>query len=116
MAFGDKGQLVGVCARKDIEFNECSVYVPVRITINEDQFRRSWIGEIYDEISETYTDRSHYEHFIMIFFVAYQMTLGKKSFWYPYFEIAADSDLPLNWNDNERDMLEDQVLRITIDD
>lgn len=96
-----------MAARKGIEFNESSVYVPVRITINEDQFRRSWIGEIYDEIQETYQDRSHYEHFIMIFFVAYQMTLGKKSFWYPYFEVCEGSDLPLHWETTERDMLED---------
>lgn len=34
VAFGEKGHLIGVCARKEIQFNESSVYVPVRITIN----------------------------------------------------------------------------------
>ena len=31
------------------------------------------------------------------------MTLGEKSFWYPYFEIAADSDLPMSWPEAELD-------------
>lgn len=36
VAFGEKGELVGVCARRDIGFNESAVYVPVRLTINEE--------------------------------------------------------------------------------
>jgi len=43
------------------------------------------------------------------------MTLGTKSFWYPYLEIAADSDLPMSWTEEERDYLEDQVLKNGID-
>jgi len=107
VAFGEKGELVGVCAKKDIGFNETSVYVPSKITINEEQFKRSWIGEIYEDNLEEFQEKQHYEHFILIFFVAYQMTLGTKSFWYPYLEIAADSDLPMCWTEDEREYLED---------
>lgn len=116
VAFGEQGELVGVCARTDIGFNESGVYVPARLTINVEQFKRSWIGEIYDDILEDFQDRFHYEHYLLIFFVAYQMTLGSRSFWHPYFEIAADSDLPLHWSPEERDLLEDQVLKVTIDE
>ena len=42
------------------------------------------------------------------------MTIGKKSFWHPYFEIAADSDLPMNWPEKDLAFLEDEVLKMSI--
>ena len=54
VAFGEKGELIGVCAKKDIGFNETSVYVPSKITINEEQFKRSWIGGIYEDNLEEF--------------------------------------------------------------
>ena len=38
------------------------------------------------------------------------MTLGEESFWYPYFEIAADSDLPMSWAEKDLAYLEDDIL------
>ena len=51
---------------------------------------------------------------MLIFFVAYQMTLGKKSFWYPYIEIAADSDLPINWGVGDIAFIGDEALKAII--
>jgi hypothetical protein len=48
VAYGKDGHLIGVCANKNIGLFESYLYVPVRITINEEQFKRSWIGEIYE--------------------------------------------------------------------
>ena len=36
------------CINKNIGLFESYLYVPVRITINEEQFKRRWIGEIYE--------------------------------------------------------------------
>lgn len=52
----------------------------------------------------------------MNFFVAYQMSLGAKSFWSPYFEIASEANLPLNWPENELNFLEDEVLKMSAQD
>ena len=48
VAYGKNGDLVGVRAKKDIGLMESYIYVPCKLTINEEQFKRSWIGEIYD--------------------------------------------------------------------
>ena len=47
---------------------------------------------------------------MLIFFVAYQMTLDKKSFWYPYLEIAADSDLPIHWGVGDIAFIEEEAV------
>lgn len=38
------------------------------------------------------------------------MSLGKKSFWYPYFQVAADSDLPVHWDRQDLQYMDDPVL------
>ena len=97
VAYGESGELIGVHANKDIGPCESYLYVPTKMTINEEQFRNSEIGKILEENEDEFMDRDHNEHYILIFFVAYQMSLGTASFWDPYFEISADSDLPMNW-------------------
>ena len=42
------------------------------------------------------------------------MGLGDKSFWHPYFEIAADPDLPMNWPEKDLVLCEDDTLRSLI--
>ena len=91
---------------------ESYVYVPARITINIENFKRSWIGEVYSDNMEHFDEQTPQAP--LIFFVAYQMTLGAKSFWHPYFQIAADSDLPMHWSDEELSQLEDNVLKMQI--
>ena len=114
MAYGPNGELVGLRAKRDIGLCETYLYVPVNLTINEEQFKRGLIGEIYENHHEDFDDSYSKEHFTLIFFVAYQMSLGKKSFWYPYFQVAADADLPIHWNEQELAFLEDDVLKMQI--
>ena len=47
VAFGERGELVGVRAKRFIGICESYVYVPARITINIENFKRSWVGEVY---------------------------------------------------------------------
>ena len=91
---------------------ESYVYVPVKLTINVEQFQKGDIARIYQENEEEFEEED--EHFVLIFFVAYQMSLGEKSFWYPYFEIAADSDLPMSWPEMDMTFLEDETLKMSI--
>ena len=110
VAYGPKGDLIGVRATRDIGLMESYLYVPCKISINEDQFKRSWIGEIYENEVGNFESRDDCEHIMLMFFVAYQMTLGKKSFWYLYFQVAADSDLPMNWGAGDLAFLGDEAL------
>ena len=54
VAFGKEGHLIGVMATRDIGMCESYIYVPVKLTINQEQFRRSWIGEIYEDRFKDY--------------------------------------------------------------
>ena len=116
VAFGPTGDLVGVAAKKDINPNEAFVYVPVNLTLNEEQFRRGTLGEVYETNIQEWKEDVEYEHFVLTFFVAYQLSLGSKSFWHPYFEVAANVDLPLDWESTDLDFLEDEILRQQIND
>lgn len=44
------------------------------------------------------------------------MTLGKDSFWYWYFEIAADSDLPYGWDNQDLKFIDDTVLKMQVEE
>ena len=73
---------------------------------------KSEIAIIYEEKREDFDEED--EHFVLIFFVTYHMSLGKRSFWHPYFEIAADSDLPMGWSEKDLMFLEDETLKMSV--
>jgi hypothetical protein len=56
VAYGKNGELIGLCAKRDIGLCEAYLYVPVNLTINEEQFKRSFIGEIYDAHVQDFED------------------------------------------------------------
>ena len=56
VAFGPSGDLIGLRAKREIGLCETYLYVPVNLTINEEQFKRSWIGEIYEKHPEYFED------------------------------------------------------------
>lgn len=71
VAFGKEGKLVGCAAKRDIGLNEAYVYVPVGICINEEQFKRSWCGEIYSDKYDEIKENIQFHHqFLLIFFIA----------------------------------------------
>lgn len=69
VAYGSKGELVGVRATKDIGMNESIVYIPTRITISIESFKQSEYSVIYYENEDDFLE-SEDEHFVLIFFVA----------------------------------------------
>ena len=58
------------------------------MTINEETFKNCEIKDIYFKNEADFYDRDKPEHFVLIFFVTYQLTLEDKSYWYPMFEAA----------------------------
>ena len=39
------------------------------------------------------------------------MSKGEQGFWYPYFEISALPDVPMNWSEKELDELHDPIMK-----
>lgn len=112
VAFGPRGDIVGVAAKKDIGLNEAYVYVPVNICINEEQFKRSWIGELYEKEYENIKEEQIYFHqFLLILFLSYQLSIAHRSFWAPYLDVVGDADLPYFWPEHELAMIQDRQLR-----
>jgi len=63
--------LIGVRATRDIGFGEAYLYVPLKMTINEETFKNCEIKDIYFKNEADFYDRDKPEHFVLIFFVTY---------------------------------------------
>lgn len=50
----------------------------------------------------------------MIVFVFYETLKGENSFYYPYFAVISETDLPMTWSEEELSEFQDQVLKMTI--
>lgn len=112
VAFGSKGELVGVAARREIGLNEAYIYVPLKCIINESKARADpKIGHIFERYPHLFKNRDNSEHLIVIFFVLYEMSKGKDSFWYHYFEVSALPEMLSKWSDAELDILADPIMK-----
>ena len=50
-------------------------------------------GAYLDLHPDVFVDRQSSEHLVLIFFVMFEMTKGRDSFWYPYFQITEKTDM-----------------------
>ena len=80
--------------------------------ICEEKFRQDKdIGHILEENPEVFVDHYFGEHLVLIFFMAYEIGKGEKSFWAPYFQTAERCDMLAAWPMEDLDELEDELLR-----
>jgi hypothetical protein len=100
VAYGPRGQLVGMAAKKDIEPMQAFLYVPMDVVINEYNARRRCpeIGFIFDRHPEMFKKHRDAEYNTLIMYVMHELLKGKDSFWHPYFEIICRPDLPMLWD------------------
>jgi hypothetical protein len=111
-AFGPDGGLIGIAAKRDIGIQEAYIYVPSKLVICEEKFRQDPdIGHILEENPEVFVDHYFGEHLVLIFFMAYEIGKGEKSFWAPFLETAERCDMLFNWETEDLDELEDELLR-----
>jgi len=61
--------------------------------------------ECFDE-----EEGSDWEQLTLALAMMYQLTLGKKSYWYPYLRQMPDVDFASCWNDFDMDMTQDEHL------
>lgn len=88
VAFGKSGHLLGIAAKRDIGPEEAYIYIPNKLTINDDKVEKSEIGFIIKNHKDVFEEHEDGEYLRLIFFVTYELSKGEKSFWYPYFKIA----------------------------
>lgn len=62
-------------------------------------------GPIYRQHPEIFEKHYDSEYLLMITFVMHHELLGEKSFWYPFWQVTNEADLPMRWRPDEVDEL-----------
>jgi len=112
VAFGKHGQLVGMCAARDIPPMTAFLYVPWHLLITEENIRRRSpdLNELYDKHPEVFKKHYDAEYLKLIVFLWHERAKGEASFWKPYIDIINFTDLPFLWSDEELAEFQDAVL------
>ena len=51
-----------------------------------------------------------WEHMVLTLFLFYEMTLGVKSYWFPYLRLMPDTDFTSSWSDSDITHFEDKII------
>ena len=98
VAFGPTGDLIGMSAKREISLNEAYVYCPMRCIINASKFRKDpQVGHLIEKHPELFEERDNRDHLVVIFYLIHEMSKGRDSFWYHYFQVSALPDMPAKW-------------------
>ncbi|CDW88807.1 set domain protein [Stylonychia lemnae] len=111
VAFGKHGYLIGMAAKQDIPPQKAFLFVPQKLMINEVVVRNSKISHIINKHPKIFKHHQDAEYLILIVFVWHELLKGEESFWYHYFQIINQSDLPMLWTEEEIAELQDQVMQ-----
>lgn len=114
VAFGKNGDLLGIAAKRPIGPEEAYLYIPNHIIINDDKIYASDIAFIIERHHDVFDEHADSEYLRLIFFMLFELTKKERSMWYPYFQIAQESDLPAFWTTEELSFLEDELLKAEI--
>lgn len=114
VCFGKHGNLLGIAAKRPIGPEEAYIFIPNKIIINDEKILKSAIGHLILRHEDVFKEHADGEYLRLIFFITYELSKGEQSMWYPYFQIAQDSDLPCFWEKEELEQLEDELLKAEI--
>lgn len=71
------------------------------------------IGEIvtkYPEIFDEEDENSDWEQMTLVLALFYEMTLGKKSYWYPYLRQMPNCTFASQWDKSDFEMVQDDGI------
>jgi len=112
VAFGTKGELIGLAATSEIGFSQAFLYVPSHLMINESRIRADpRIGHIIDKHPSLFADKANSEHLVLVFYLLVEFGKGRDSFWFPYFEVVALPESLSLWDERDLDELHDPILK-----
>ena len=98
--------IVGVKCVEDIENREAFILVPYKLIMSVHKFQNDEILKpIIDAYPEVFNDRKDFEMMVLTLGMLYQISLGSKSFWYPYLRLLLDKEFSMPWKNYELKML-----------
>mmetsp|Transcript_16029 Transcript_16029/g.15449 ORF Transcript_16029/g.15449 Transcript_16029/m.15449 type:complete len:97 (+) Transcript_16029:233-523(+) len=96
-----------MAAAKDIEPSTAFLFVPNNLIITEFTVKNSPVNAVIQKHPEIYINHHDAEYLVLITFLWYELLKGENSFYHPYFQIVNISDLPMFWEQEEVEELQD---------
>ena len=112
-----EGGLLGVRCKEDINHREVYLYVPYKMLMSVKSTQdHSVLAEVLKAHPECFgeDDCEDWEQLTLALRLLYEMTLGKKSYWYPYLRLMPDVAFTAAWNDIELEMTQDAGLAMEV--
>ena len=105
--------LIGARCKDDIQHREAFLYVPYKMLLSVKYTQNHEVlGPIILDNPKVF-DSEHecdWEQLTLTLAMIYEMTLGTKSYWYPYLRMLPDVGFSCLWDDHEFEMLQDECL------
>ena len=112
-----EGGLLGVKCKEDIEHREVYLYVPYKMMLTvKDTQSHPILGEVIQQHPECFEEEENddWEQLTLALRLLYEMTLGKKGYWYPYLRLMPDVEFTSAWSEDEMEMAEDFRIRFEL--
>lgn len=103
--------LVGVKCKEDIQHREAFLFVPNKMLFSVEKVSEH---EILGPIVEAHPDLFDIDEeddansMVLTLGLIYEITLGKKSYWYPYLRMMPDVAFTSSWRQDEIEMCQDE--------
>ena len=113
-----EGDLLGAKCIEDIKYREAFLCVPFKMIISVGKaMKHPVLGQIIEANSifkDDSEEKKDWEHMVLCLFLFYEITLGTKSYWFPYLRLMPDIDFTANWTDSELMFFEDSNIFLSM--
>ena len=104
--------LVGVRCTQDIQNREAFLYVPYKLVYSLNKVVEhpvlAPVIKAHPDVFHEEEGHHDWEHLTLVLGLIYEMTLGKKSFWYPYLRQMPDVEFSSSWTKEQCLMTQDE--------
>lgn len=110
--FGEKGELRGMVATKDIKPYEVIIAIPNKLLMTSLKAREDKkLAKMFEEEDETFGDGETGEYNVLIAFLLFERMKGVDSFFYPFLNLVDEIHTGLIWDKKTIDFIEDPILK-----
>lgn len=110
--FGDKGELRGVVATRDIQPYETIIAIPNKMLMTSAKAREDKaLSKMFEEEEETFGEGETGEYNVLIAYLLRERIKKKESFFFPFLNLVDEIETGLVWDKKTIDFIEDPVFK-----
>jgi hypothetical protein len=110
--FGDKGELRGVVATRDIKPYEVVMAIPNKLLMTSAKAREDKsLAKMFGEETETFGEDETGEYNVLMAYLIRERLKGPESFFFPFLNLVDEIETGLVWSKKTIDFIEDPVFR-----